>query len=111
MDPNKQRRAIARACGWSDFPGEPNKCHGPEGMSAYWSNVPEYLDDLNAMHEAEATLTKEQGLGMAESLMRVLNDANRNTPRWLGPTAFDYLHATAAQRAEAFLRTVGKWEP
>lgn len=51
------------------------------------------------MHEAEEALTPE--LRYKYCL-------------WLGPLtnerSFGVIHATAAQRAEAFLRTIGKWE-
>jgi hypothetical protein len=58
--------------------------------------TPDYLNDLNAIHEAE----------------KVLNNVQRERYR----TELVYSHAgrdvfaTAAQRAEAFLRTIGKWE-
>jgi hypothetical protein len=58
--------------------------------------TPDYLNDLNAMHEAE----------------KVLNNVQRERYR----TELVYSHAggdvfaTSAQRAEAFLRTIGKWE-
>jgi hypothetical protein len=57
-----------------------------------------YHGDLNAMHEAEKTLTEDQ---------RDLYYP-RNLGSWENPTA--PIYSTAAQRAEAFLRTIGKWE-
>jgi hypothetical protein len=60
--------------------------------------TPDYLNDLNAMHEAEATLR--------------FDDRNHYIDR-LGETyhdSWEFCTATAAQRAEAFLRTIGKWE-
>jgi hypothetical protein len=59
------------------------------------SKIPDYCNDLNAMHEAEKSLgSAEQG----RNYMDFLDDGNG------GHTA------TARQRAEAFLRTLGKWE-
>jgi hypothetical protein len=55
-----------------------------------------YTHDLNAMHEAEATLTEDQLWIMARQI-------ERNDEQW-------YFRATARQRAEAFLRTLDKWE-
>ena len=56
---------------------------------------PDYCTDLNAMHEAEKVLTYEQldeyYIILAKMMVRPF-------------------HATARQRAEAFLRTLGKWE-
>lgn len=61
-------------------------------------NCPDYCNDLNAMHEAEKMLTSEQVTSYVD-LLEFMNE------RWATP-AF----GTAAQRAEAFLRTLGKWE-
>lgn len=52
--------------------------------------------DLNAMHEAEKTLSEDQMWIMARKI-------ELNEDRW-------YFHASARERAEAFLRTLGKWE-
>ncbi len=57
----------------------------------------DFCNDLNAMHEAEATLTEDQLWIMARQIERNWED------QW-------YFRATARQRAEAFLRTLGKWE-
>jgi hypothetical protein len=64
----------------------------PDG---YW--VRDYCTNLNAMHEAEATLTEDQLWVMAREIEKNWED------QW-------YFRATARQRAEAFLRTLGKWE-
>ena len=63
----------------------------PDG---YW--VRDYCANLNAMHDAEATLTEDQ-------LWRMAREIERNDEQW-------YFRATARQRAEAFLRTLGKWD-
>jgi len=71
---------------------------------AFADNVPDYLHDLNAMHEAEKTLDESQRTKFYWELAKiVLGD---NVP--LNCT-FLLVHATAAQRAKAFLRTLGKW--
>ncbi len=88
MNPEQQRIAIAEACGWKIGYRDPEA----------WHPLPDFLHDLNAMHEAEKVLTSEQVTSYVYSL-ESMND------RWSTP-AF----ATAAQRAEAFLRTIGKWE-
>lgn len=91
MSPQAQRIAIAKACGWKD-----------EIVKAF-HGLPDYLNDLNAMHEAEKLLTQWEELVSYHS--------------WLGYCGgnstievHNCIHATAAQRAEAFLRTIGKWE-
>lgn len=60
--------------------------------------LPDYLNDLNDMHEAEKVLTNEQ----LEVYCNILHKPNHGV-YWA-------IHATASQRAEAFLRTIGKWE-
>jgi hypothetical protein len=76
--------------------------------------VPDYLHDLNAMHKAEEVLPDEQNEQVLNYLNALLDVLGIN----LGPGGWDMdtdsvwqmTHATAAQRAEAFLRTIGKWE-
>ena len=58
--------------------------------------VPDFTGDLNEMHEAEKTLDEDQ-------MWRMARNIELNPDRW-------YFHASARDRAEAFLRTLGKWE-
>jgi len=100
MTPEKQRIAIAEACGtmqWSY--ALPQKCVA--------ASVPEYLNDLNAMHEAENNL---EGMNKAEFAVQLCRVAGKDWPNGIGGGSFTHVHTTAAQRAEAFLRTIGKWE-
>ena len=94
--------AIAEICGWKY---EKNETHAPDG-AFWWSKKPEfpdYVNDLNAMHEAEKQLTKKQ----LQTYLDFLADAPRDCVHqtWSGS-----VFTTARQRAEAFLRTIGKWE-
>ena len=102
--------AIAEACGWK------LKSNGLSPMWS-WQNeslihrikwvahkamasqgvLPNYLNDLNAMHEAEKVLSDQQ----ADAYTTTLCLEVQPEPK--------LYHATAAQRAEAFLRTLGKW--
>jgi hypothetical protein len=66
-------------------------------------HVPDYLSDLNAMHEAERVLRRDQHTDYC-NLLHDMATRTENLGR------FGYIHTTAAQRAEAFLRTLGKWE-
>jgi hypothetical protein len=95
MAPEQQRIAIAEACGIVS-----RDQWGPLYKTALGvvRVCPNYLNDLNAMHEAEKVLTSEQVTSYVYSL-ESMNE------RWSTP-AF----ATASQRAEAFLRTIGKWK-
>lgn len=64
-------------------------------------NLPDYLNDLNAMHEAEATLRLDVYYEYTKELYIVCE----------GRTGFrGYTFAAADQRAEAFLKTIEKWE-
>ena len=100
MSPDKQNIAIAQACGVVS-----KDSWGPlyKTDRGYVRGCPEYVYDLNAMHEAEKVLTKDQLIEQAEWIGACLNEMPIKA--WV-----ILLRATAAQRAEAFLRTVGKWE-
>lgn len=68
--------------------------------------LPDYLNDLNAMHEAEKRLG-DLDASYAFELAKLTN-----CPSWLPQTGMQVCRiarATAAQRAEALLRTIGKW--
>lgn len=71
---------------------------------------PDYPNDLNAMHEAEKMLTVESGqvgkyLYELEKVCVVSGCEARNKNQQLR-----FIRATAAQRAEAFLRTLNLWK-
>ena len=96
MKPEQQRIAIAEACGYERLT-QHEAVWRHKGSKIYTAgNLPSYLTDLNAMHEAEnlALLSAQQRRDYADAL----DDGNGGH------------FATSAQRAEAFLRTVGKWE-
>jgi hypothetical protein len=67
------------------------------------SGVPDYLNDLNAMHEAVKTLPQNIKPRYFACLCFVVRGAISLN----GYSAAT--EATAAQRAEAFLRTIDKW--
>lgn len=99
--------AIAEACGWKYVN---NETHAPDG--SFWRSkgleIPDYCNDLNAMHEAEKVLTIKQKQRYATALS---NDLSDSAPTDSCYTVWsDTIHATAAQRAEAFLKTINKWE-
>jgi hypothetical protein len=117
MTPEQQRIAIAEACGWYW-----DKSHSPQkdrrrlispafDVCIVWKNgelggkvVPDYLSDLNAMHEAENLriyVDDEIDSDLIDVYLSELVMA-ANTGRMQS--------ATAAQRAEAFLRTIGQLE-
>jgi hypothetical protein len=111
MNTEKQRIAIAEACGWkmSIERIEHNCGYQWTETRKFWTSpsgkrgaLPDYPTDFNAMHDAE----------------KVLSPANWSKYlSWLGycgenntGEVYGCVTATAAQRAEAFLRTLNIWK-
>jgi len=141
VTPEAQRIAIAEACGWKLVEKKFPRTHGTATGYRYekedgaalsggglfgwgWagsqqvasSHLPDYLNDLNAMHEAEKTLDSKP-VDERSMYYDFLLLVTPGWPPWLPsgepPDSFEMdwkiVRATAAQRAEAFLRTIGKW--
>jgi len=113
MSPEAQRIAIAEACGFFNVRMWSESCIASMGINAkgeYWGSlgVPDYLNDLNAMHEAEEATFCNSMLWdiFVERLCDVTEAVNVSMIDALIITN----RATAAQRAEAYLRAIGKWE-
>ena len=70
----------------------------------HWKCAKDYCRDLNAMHEAEKVLTDEQYMHFSDCLYDAEYERRNQTKKWR------WLSTTARQRAEAFLRTLGKWD-
>jgi hypothetical protein len=137
MNPEQRRIAIAEACGWvfekkarhnmnSNIPawhltspkgvlrcgkevwfdtsyGKESVYRPFEGELVEYldeSGVPDYLNDLNAMHDADKMLTNEQWWLLVGFLAEICG----------GGVAL-CISANAAQRAEAFLKTLNLWKP
>lgn len=112
MSPEQQRIAIAEACGWTGFnPDNIPDClqYTAKAPSGKWGLIPDYLNDLNAMHEAMSVLDYDQADEFDDHLCDICkraNDMEDNPTPW----RFAVTNATAAQRAEAFLRTLNLWK-
>ena len=98
-------------CGKDDFPW--TTWTAPDGKE--YGDVPDYSQDLNAMHEMEAKLNVGQherfrshlaAITTVERYPRDLIEANSYSSQ----NERAYVSATAAQRLEALLRTVGLWK-
>jgi hypothetical protein len=128
MKPEAQRIVIAEACGknrlfvlmkrglyyrpnakgytrnaadaWILSEEEANRHVYPydEPVTKYTAPLPDYLNDLNACHEMEKALGPF-GTKLWHDYTMLLG----------GIMAGEQVHAAAAQRCEAFLRTIGKW--
>ncbi len=129
MTPEAQRIAIAEACGWKPetrkmYAGCPNvegwgkNQHLGIGdkdrdFTTMWQRLPDYLNDLNAIHEAEKTIIQGPRDDYASYLVGVVCGDIKYS---FGPDGelegnnFDTFTATAAQRAEAFLHAIHKWD-
>ena len=114
MKPEQQRIAIAEACGWECFLDNAEGYHIVDTTTGHSATLtrdgrivdvdntlPDYLNDLNAMQAAEKTLGPK-----IWEYRQILQDSFPYSVH--SPT--ESICATAAQRAEAFLRTIGKWE-
>lgn len=109
MTPTAQRIAIATACGWEHKPNGYWQPPTPDADLAF-DNLFDYLTDLNAMHEAEKVLSPQQQKDYAlQWLPSVLSISGREYRS--KACEFIFAHATATQRAEAFLRTLDLWDP
>lgn len=101
MTKEEQCIEIAKLCGWefkqcSDGTGP--EWHRPDGSVDLCGNIPRYAYDLNAMHEAEEGLEPVERF-QYENWLAALRANSAFTSS-----------CTAAQRAEAFLRTHDKWK-
>ena len=119
MSPKALRIAIAEACGWEfrQYEGGAGTIHfgwfDPSGKFRHWSNqtgekdcpdcLPDYLNDLNAMHEACKTLTEQQELVFRGHLHTITRRDYESGER---SQILSTINATAAQRAEALYATL-----
>ena len=67
------------------------------------SELPDYLNDLNAMYEAEKALSRQDKREYAFQINGGCYTSGLDD-------TFNIVHATAAQRAEAFLKTLDLWK-
>lgn len=98
MTPEQQRIAIAEACGWvwrARSRGSIKVWDNPPSYVFHDSQLPDYLNSLDAMRESEETLDCNEW----ETWHRIVGE-------W--PT--DLARLTATQRADAFLRTKNLWK-
>lgn len=119
MTPESQCILIAEVCGYSleECLDGLIEWHNPDGgyLGRYSAGecpsvVPKYTTDLSAMHEAEISVFSDSGMqcDYSRSLIRVIKERSHLGKSFFSD--FDLAHATAAQRAEAFLRTLNLWQ-
>lgn len=124
MNKEEQRALIAKACGWKVFPYvvingsrvelpswfDPRRSElftpdDPGPGFFIGSRPPDYPGDLNAMHEAEGGLSDDQWIDYIDHLKIILN-AHAGSYRSVKAK----INATAAQKAEAFLKALNLWK-
>ena len=71
---------------------------------------PNYPEDLNAVHKVEKKLSAREKGDYASRLFSICNVPGANTEQQERDGWFIHIHATAPQRCEAILRTLGKWK-
>jgi len=94
--------AIATACGWRKEDGV--YMWTTNGIDCTYPELWDWCNDLNAMHGAEKVLK-----GYEQIATYVWHLENRSED-WSTDEHMMATHATARERAEAFLRTLGLWE-
>lgn len=104
MSDTEINEAIAKACGWRWDVNDKKETYWfhPNKPFLSFTKPPDFCSDLNACHEAEKVLWTDQIPKYCKFLWEAMADspeANIGT-----------IHATARQRAEAFLRTKGLWK-
>ena len=98
MNKKKQYIAIAKACGYTLSGGRVEWWTDKDGVH---DEPPDYLNDLNAMHDVEKTLSRPLWDSYISELHELIG--HNHIERYA-------ISASAAQRAEAFLRTLNLWE-
>ncbi len=102
MTPEKQRIAIAKACGAKNIRivdmGSRIVADFPRYSHRY---LPDYPNDLNAMHEAEKVIGFDE---------EIKGQNYRNMLFHLVSVRPLVVHASASHRAEAFLKVLGRWK-
>lgn len=71
--------------------------------------MPDYASDLNAIHEAIVSWAPDTS-EMADYMVALKLIVSPHTEPWEPLTVWCMTNATAAQRAEAFLRVKGLWQ-
>ena len=114
-----QRIAAAKMQGWKEindrrWSGHRETFHhGAQRTVKVAGDIPDYANDLNAVHELEEVLTKKQIVEYVRALHWAVPDCDLSSSTSIDEDAkyiFPAIHATAPQRLEAILRACGKWD-
>lgn len=114
MKHHRYNQLIAEYCGWSNIHPSGRLDGQLVGYSmrpvlGEFEEVPDYWNDLNAIHEAEKKMIFSLRWLYYRNLISICSRGLDGYPNVL-VHATECIRATASQRAEAFLGTIGKWE-
>lgn len=107
MTPKEQRLAIAKACGWAYHNIHPR--YGKQSVKSWYyrdsdttvshkSSLPDYLNDLNAVHHFENYVKQDDPHAYACYASDLFEKYGS-----------DAVSLPASTRAEELLKTIGKW--
>jgi hypothetical protein len=117
MKPEQQRIKIAEARGWTNVHGGESdgglylRGHPPKNRGLA-QVVPDYPFDLNAIHDVRALIRDDVALRVKylNTLRNIVGQTcEKNKMGQALVSDFHLLDATAAQHAEALLRTLNLW--
>jgi hypothetical protein len=123
MTPEQINSAIAGACGWKldrvddgEFQLRNPKgvlivsdCDPSTTFESFSYKFPNYCNSLDAMHEAEKSLDWANIHDWNNAAKYIKNLCEVTGGDYYSLLKAEVVCATAAQRAEAFLKTIGKW--
>jgi hypothetical protein len=118
MNTKKINIILAEFCGWDCDPMDARDWgsrgqwarHGATGNVVSKNRIPDYCNDLNAIHEVEAKLTSDQLFDYFYNLNDAVGHIDSNSPAWIKEySVMGIAMATAQQRAEAIVKTLDKW--
>lgn len=125
MNELEQNIAIAEYCGWKKVPTPSGHCHVYHGDFVWYKehaklpysnaiDLPDYRGDLNDIHDAMQFGRVDDNHVVfqrryEDMLQQVVYPDFDHTELLTSVLQFSITNATAAQRCEAFLKTIGKW--
>lgn len=111
MKPEEQRIALAEWAGYVelDYETQARILYGRQGSRGALAKIPDYLNDLNAVHLLEMKLPFEQAEQFEDELCDIVVKYNEQQEK-PAPWRFAVAHATASQRCEALLKTLNLWK-
>jgi hypothetical protein len=114
MTKDQINKTIATVCGWTLFctktvDGKVVHYGHPKHLNnGYEIPIPDYCNDLNAMHEAEKSLNFDEVYNYGEELRIVSENVGPKgghfTPNGWG--CFSLAHLTAEHRAKSFIKVI-----